>query len=589
MKKFIKNNYKLSIILAIVSLIFSFLIARSLFPDFQFAILSDDATGVDYISIGTKDGINIPVENTDGKYAISFPKAFTGYDIDILYEKIDGEIKKVSVNGSEIATYKLNTYANNKYDNLTLFNTKRKSNTFIEAFAVLFLLLFLILMFVFNNGKYKSILPSIVKKIGIKHIIISSAIIMLTLFLICGCDAKVIINAARWFIDGVDIYQLQINSRNLLGTVYAEFPYNQLSMIIYGGFFGLTGFITKSLPLINNYPYLQVYTIKIVNLILVQMTVLHVLSYLYNKKKIDRKRLLLIYYLSIFNPITFYVAFMFVQLDSLSLFLITLGFLNLEKIKTNNYFGVLFISLGLIIKTQLLLLFPIVLLSLIIYGFQNEKFIDGIKKVGTSLLIIISIVFIFLLSNTIVHSPFYLLNSNLGQAERIYYTIVNYMGNTSVYLSIFFVGLSIFGYAFNLKISTDFYKLTKTNLLYMLILIFILSAAIVPTPSIYVISLPAFIVLLYDEEDIFKSLMIYAFSIGVIFLPMLSDYGDITILISGFNKTSILMNYMNKLGQADFVKINNIIFTVSAASMVAYVIYCIKKSRKYLEDNNEKI
>ena len=466
MKKFIKNNYKLSIVLALVSFVLSFLVARSLFPDFQFAILSDKETGIDYISIGTKDDINIPVESVDGKYEVSFSESYTGYDIDLSYEKIDGEIKTVSVNNEEVSTYKLNTYAVDRYDNLTLFNTERKSNTFIKALVILFFMLFAILLFVFNNGKYKSFVPSITKTLGIKHIIISSVIILLTLLLVCGCDAKVIVNAARWFIDGVDIYQLQINSRNLLGTVYAEFPYNQLSMIIYGGFFGLTSFVTKNLPLIGNYPYLQVYLIKIVNLVLVQMTILYVLSYLYDKKKIEKNKLLLIYYLSIFNPVTFYVAFLFVQLDSLSLFLITLGLLNLEKIKDNNYFGVLFVALGLVIKTQLLLLFPIILLSLIIYGFKNDKFFGGVKKIGISLIIILSIVFIFLLSNTLVGNAFYLLNASLEQAERLYYTVVNYMGFISIYVSIFIVGLAIFGYAFSLKLSLDSYKLTKTNLLY---------------------------------------------------------------------------------------------------------------------------
>ena len=98
MKKFIKNNYKLSIVLALVSFVLSFLVARSLFPDFQFAILSDKETGIDYISIGTKDDINIPVESVDGKYEVSFSESYTGYDIDLSYEKIDGEIKTISVN-----------------------------------------------------------------------------------------------------------------------------------------------------------------------------------------------------------------------------------------------------------------------------------------------------------------------------------------------------------------------------------------------------------------------------------------------------------------------------------------------------------
>ena len=200
MKKFIKNNYKLSIVLVVISLLFSFFVARSLFPDFQFAILSDNETDIDYISIGTKDDVNIPVEENNGEYNLSISESFTGYSIDLSYEKNDGEIKSVLVNGDEIETYKVNTYAYDRYDNLTFFNVDRKSNTFIKAFVIIFLVLFAILLFVFNSGKYKSLVPTITKTLGFKHIIISSIIVLLTLFFVCGCDAKVIVNVARFFI-----------------------------------------------------------------------------------------------------------------------------------------------------------------------------------------------------------------------------------------------------------------------------------------------------------------------------------------------------------------------------------------------------
>ena len=49
MKKFLKNNYILIIILFLISIILSFLTSRLLFPDYQFAILSED--GKDYITI----------------------------------------------------------------------------------------------------------------------------------------------------------------------------------------------------------------------------------------------------------------------------------------------------------------------------------------------------------------------------------------------------------------------------------------------------------------------------------------------------------------------------------------------------------
>ena len=123
----------------------------------------------------------------------------------------------------------------------------------------------------------------------------------------------------------------------------------------------------------------------------------------------------------------------------------------------------------------------------------------------------------------------------------------------------------------------------------MMILIFLLSSSIVPTPSIYVLSLPAFILILYEEDDWLKIIIIYLCSIGIIVLPMLSDYGDITILLSGFNKKSLLSIFLDNCDSDQYVKFNNIIFTISVASMLSYSLYAIKKSKRYLEVTDNEV
>ena len=584
MKTFIKRNYKLIIFSFLFSLLIGFLVSRSLFSDFQFAILTDDA---DYLSIGTKEDVMIEIEQNDEEYSVDLPEYYTGYDVSLKYTKnSDGDIESVTVNEKNIDTYKLNEYAEGLYGNITLFNLERESHSFIYSFIIISIVLFSLLLFVFHD-KECLFFKELFKNIGKKHVIITSIVVLVTIFFVCGCDAYVIVNAMRWFIDGVDIYQFQINTRNLLGTVYAQFPYNPISMFVYGGFFKVTSFIFKNLPLVRGYPYFQVFMIKIVNLVLIQLTVLSLLNYLISKKKIDNKKLILIYYLSIFNPILFYVAFLFVQIDALSLFLITFGLINLEKIKNNNYIGVLFLSLGLVIKAQLIIFIPIVLLSLFVYCIQKSKLIDGIKKLVCSYSIFAIIYLIFNLINNIVKSSYYLVNANLPQSERIYYTLVNYMGPTSIFISIFFVGLIIFNYSFSIKVGLDTFNLTKVNLIYLMVLIFTLSSTIVPTPSVYVLSLPAFVIFLYDEKDYLRLFIIYLFSTGVILLPMLSDYGDIGFLLTGFGKKTFVMNYMEKLESLDYLRLNNVIFTISAATMVAYSIYGLKKSKNYLEDKND--
>ena len=586
MKKIIISNLKCIIISLCFSLIFGFLLSKFLFPDFQFAILSSEMS--DYISVGNRENVKLEINCDKNDCYVDIPEYYIGKEMKIFYTKEGKNIENLYVNGNIQKTYKIESYANDRYDNITLFNIARVSNSRYFAFFIISFLTLSLMLFIFSNKKVK-LHNNIIKVIGKKHILITSIIILLTFIFTCGCDAKVIINAARWFAQGIDIYQFQMNSRNLLGTVYAEFPYNPLSMFLYGGFFKIYGLVFKNFPLISGYPHFQVFSIKIVNLILIQITVLATLSFLYKEKKVDKKKVLLTYYLSIFNPITFYVAFIFVQLDLFSLCLLTIGFLLLPKIREKNYLGVMLVSLGLNIKTQLLVILPIFLLSLFIYSFSKNNIKNGLKKFLCSCYVIIVIFTIFMVTNIILKTPYYLVTSNLQQAERLYYTIVNYMGSTSIYVSILFIGMAIYYYVFNIRIDIKFSNLVKINLLYMMILIFLLSSSIVPTPSIYVLSLPAFILILYEEDDWLKIIIIYLCSIGIIVLPMLSDYGDITILLSGFNKKSLLSIFLDNCDSDQYVKFNNIIFTISVASMLSYSLYAIKKSKRYLEVTDNEV
>lgn len=587
MKNFLKNNYKLYIISLFISIFLGYFVSKLLFPDYQFAIYSNE--GTDYLSIGTVDDVKIEVNENDGEYNLKLSDDYIGKKLNISYQKKNDQVKELIANNKTIKTYKVNTYGIDRYDNITFFNMPRQTNTFLYSFIVMTIVLCILFVCVFHNGKYKSLKTNIVSVIGKKHIIISSLIILVTMFLICGSDAKVIVNCARWFTDGIDIYQFQINSRNLLATEYAEFPYNPISMLFYGGFFKCIAIFIKNIPLIKGYPYFQIFTLKFLNLILIQTTILQVLNYLYHHKKIASSKIKLVYYLSIFNPVTFYVAFLYVQLDPLSLFLITTGLLTLEKIKDKNYIGVFLISFGLVIKTQLLVFFPILLLSIIIYSFQKERFKNGVKKCLGAGIVMTIIVGIFYLSYTLTGSAFHLLNAKLVQAQRIYFTILNYMGPCSIFLSIFFVGLAVFSYAFSIKLNIKKHNLVKVNLLYLMILIFTLSATIVPTPSIYVLSLPAFMILLYDEDDILRIILTTVLSVGIIMLPMLSAYGDITILLSGFDKESLLLKFTSRMTGDGYLKFSNLLLTVSSASMVAYNIYALKKAKKYMEVSDEKI
>lgn len=408
----------------------------------------------------------------------------------------------------------------------------------------------------------------------------------LTLLFVTGGDAAVIINTSNMFSEGIDIYQFQVNSRNLLGTVYAEFPYNPISLFIYGGIFKLLHPIMKTLPLLFNYTYLHIFLIKIINWFFINFTIIAVINYFDKYLNLTEKKKTLIYYLSFLNPVTFYVAFIFVQIDALSLFLFTLGFLNLPKLKENNYTGIFLLSIASIIKMQLFILIPIIIISTIIYIINKKNIGNVFVKLTKTALIFVIIALIFLGLHFVLKTPYYLITTTLKQSERIFYTTLHYMGDTNLLISVLLIGLALYNYAFKLKSNIKEFSLVKINLIYMLVMIFMLSASIVPTPSIYILSLPAFIAIIAEEKDWYRIFIIYIMSIFIVLLPMLSDYGDITLLLSFNRSNSLLMNFLQTLNSINFIKFYNIVFSISCVSMLAYSLLAIKKVNSILDDSN---
>ena len=569
------KKYGRFIIITILAAFFSFYLSKTYSDDYQVAILNDN--GTNYLSVGTKNNIKKEIKkDSDGNYHIKLNKKEYSFDADIKYSNLDD----IYVNNKKIKTYKMDAIKSKMYDNLVFFDIKN-DNSSIALFLLVFIIIESLLVFIYKNIKIKNVF----KVIKFKHIIISFIVLLLTMFFVTGCDARVITDVLRWFSRDINIYQLQVNTKNLLNITYVQFPYNPISLISYGLIFKIFGPIINNLPVVFGFQYLHIFFIKIINWLFINITILSIISYIAEKKKISEKKKVLLYYLSFFNPITFYVAFLFVQIDALSLMLLTLGFLNIGKINEDNYSGLLYLLLGIFIKLQLLIIMPIALITIVIVLFREKNVKKIIKRLIT--IIIISLI-VFVLSfaiHYIIKTPFNLIVSNLEQAERIYYTLLPYMGTISLMISVLLIGLSLYSYAFNMKSTINDFDLTKINLFYLMILVFALSASIVPTPSIYVLSLPFFVVLFAEEKDWYRILMIYIMSIGIVVLPMLSDYGNITYMFSLTHKGDLLSDFISKLSDASLIKFYNIVFSVSTVSMIAYIILGIKEARKILDSS----
>lgn len=577
-----KKRILYCIIITLAAIFSANFIGNLIYPNYQFAI-NIESENNHYISFGTRNDFKKEIPCKKNKCQITIEQDIIGKKLLIEYSTTNNHIDEFKVNNEKVKLNQLNTFNIDRYNNLFIFSVDRYDNKNIVSKITIFIIIEVVLLFIFYKKHFSFIYDkNILKIIKKRDIIITTIIILLTIFLVCGCDAKIIVNVLQWFHDKIDIYQLQVNSKNLLDTIYAEYPYNPLSLEVFGSITNLVYNIFYRIPMINNYPYFQVFVLKFINLLFVQLTTISLLSFLYKNKKVSEKKVRTLYYLTIFNPILFYVAFLFVQLDTLTMYLLTIGLIYLSKLKENNYIGVLFFTLGLTIKLQLIVLLPLLIILIIKLSYE-ENCIKYMKRFFISSLLFFIIFIIFFALNYMLKTPAYILLSNLKQSERIWYTIIQYMGDTHIYLSVLGIGLLMYIFVFNIGKKVSENNLIKGSIVFIMSLIFILSATIVPTPSIYIVAIPAFLVIMYDTDNNLYTFILYILSFLIILLPMFSDYGDITLLISGINNKSYLQEFMNKLEYKDYIKINNIIFTISMTSMVAYTIEGMKKTLTYIK------
>ena len=219
------KKYGRFIIITLLAAFFSFYLSKTYSDDYQLAILNDD--GTHYLSVGTKNDVKREIKkDNDGNYYIKLNKKEYSFDADIKYS----DLNKIYVNGKKTKTYKIDALTTKTYNNIVFFDVKNTNNNALALFLLVFVIIEVLLILIFKNIKIKNVF----KVIKRKHIIVSFVILLLTLFFVTGCDAQVIVDVLRWFAKDINIYQMQVNTRNLLGITYAQFPYNPISLISYG-------------------------------------------------------------------------------------------------------------------------------------------------------------------------------------------------------------------------------------------------------------------------------------------------------------------------------------------------------------------
>lgn len=491
-----------------------------------------------------------------------------------------------NVNNNKISDIKVNGEKFDKVEKISDYTTYNayqdtyclKINAVTYMHYVLIVLLFVIFMFLlylsskslFKKEKYNHKLiysGSSIKIIGLKPIVISFVVTIISLVLYCGCDLCVISETIILHMKGVDFYQLFSTLNEYKGVTLLMWQYDGAMLAGYSLPSYLTYFTLKFFnPL--KYHWIQVILYKLFNMLLCNAVVLSLISFLIDKKILDKTKAKKLYYISIFNPVTFYVAIWFIQFDILPAYLLLLGILLMDNLEENKFISAFLIAFALSCKMTMWMFIPAIGILMLFVLIKNKSFKDSIIH-G---LVIFFVLCIMLLSTRILHSPIASALSGLAQSERMWYTIIVYLQALLLYVSVFTIIVS-----FALIYHDISSKISITNMIMITILSFgvttmAFSFSTVATPSFWLQTMGAFIIIFaLIDDDLTLFLTICFASLIIIQFACLPE-GDITASLIFIGKEPIFTHIVNNIEDANgVIKYHSILFTVSQSIMFIFM------------------
>ncbi|MFA9463375.1 MAG: hypothetical protein ACERKN_03675 [Velocimicrobium sp.] len=573
----------------------SYQFVNIIMPDNQFVFdTSESEIGNISLYAYHKGGIKFDLQKMDDKtYFVNVDKKIYGKEYKIYVDTdANHSIKSVMLNDNLVDKKSNNFY---KISDLTSFSyytnlvVIRERNLGMKK-LVLIVLIFLIFSCIFSftyyytkkrNHKFweKFIYSSSsLKLIGYKPILLSVLITLLSIIIYHGCDLNSIADSIVMQQKGVDVYQLIASVDTIKGVGMKLWSYDFVMLI----FYDLSMTINRLfLPLFNpnSYHIVQVVLFKIVNILLMNLTILAILSFLYDEGYIKEKsKIRTIYFWSIFNPLTFYISILFIQLDAFPAYCLTIGILLLSKLKNNYCLSALFLTWGIASKTQLFLVIPVILLLIFFEAVKNKRLFWQYY-----FFLIINVSFCLViprLANTTIKYAL----SNIPQAERAWFTVIQYAPQVYLYITIFFLVLFMLFNVFHINLEIEINNFILSTLYYIAIICLLLSFSILSTPSTMIQTLAAFVLIFTFSKDNLQRFFIALFALLIVFSEMFGSVGDITASLRFFGKTSLFVQFEAALGTSpQGVKWISVLFTIAHSAMLAYAIYFYQKSQEVLK------
>ena len=420
-----------------------------------------------------------------------------------------------------------------------------------------------------SGWSYLTYSAAAVRAVGKKPILLSFLVTSISLFIFYGCDLKPLSESIILWQKGIDLFQLfacinpykfvELYSWQYEGAMLAA--YSLPSYLLYPT---LGGFRPES------YHWLQSLLYKIFNMLLINGTVLSLMSFLLERGFLRKECAREVYYFSVFNPLCFWIAIIFIQFDILPVYCTLLGLLLLSDVPKNKWSAALFLGFGVACKVTYLMLLPsmaFLMLTLFVRDKKARK--DWILfGLGFGLLL-----FVFLLLPRILHTPLHLAYRDLPQTKRLW-RLAFPLVSTEIRTYAAIVGLVIAFLWSVLHWDTEAampIQILRTVLM-LAVIMFTFSSLTLSTPSFYLVSLPAFVLLVRQSRNRYECVLKSILSLLVVTQFLLRPEGDITATLWFFGKTPVFTRVLRAVeasGKALWWK--SFLYSVSYGAMLVYL------------------
>ena len=408
-----------------------------------------------------------------------------------------------------------------------------------------------------------------VRAIGRKPILLSFAVTAISLFIFYGCDLKPLAESIILWQKGVDLFQLFACINPYKSVELYSWQYEGMMLAGYG----LPSYLLY--PTLGGfqpgaYHWLQSFLYKMLNMLLMNGTVLSLISFLLERGLLKEERAREVYYFSVFNPLCFWIAIIFIQFDMLPVYCTLLGLLLLSDVQKNKWSAALFLGFGVACKVTYLMLLPSMAFLMLTLFVRDRKARKDWLLFGLGFGLLL---FVFLLLPRILHTPLHLAYRDLPQTKRLW-RLAFPLVSTEIRTYAAIVGLVIAFLWSVLHWDTKAampVQILRTVLM-LAVIMFTFSTLTLSTPSFYLVSLPAFVLLVLQSRNRYECVLKSMLSLLVVTQFLLRPEGDITATLWFFGKTPVFTRVLQAVeasGKALWWK--SFLYSVSYGAMLVYL------------------